>query len=87
MITSSLAAAPVLTPGPALASAGSNAVWFAVAIGAVVVILLLAAFWWGSRRVARRRRSVGDPTQAAGRPGSDSWTTPEHDRDLGDSQR
>ncbi|MFC8954263.1 DUF6479 family protein [Streptomyces sp. NPDC057101] len=87
MITSPLAAAPVLTPGPALASAGSNAVWFAIAIGAVVVLLLLGAFWWGSRRVARRRRPVGDPTQAAGRAGRDSWTTPDDDPDLGDSRR
>ncbi|MEU2117529.1 DUF6479 family protein [Streptomyces sp. NPDC016459] len=87
MITSTLAAAPVLMPGPALASAGSNGLWFAVAIGAVVVILLLAAFWWGSRRAARRRRPVGDPTAASGRSGRDSWTTPDDDPNLGDSSR
>ncbi|MFF7176916.1 DUF6479 family protein [Streptomyces sp. NPDC008121] len=72
---------------PALASAGSNGVLFAVLIGAVVVILLLAAFWWGSRRAARRRRPVGDPTQSQAGAGRDSWTTPEADDDLGDSRR
>ncbi|MFF9909953.1 DUF6479 family protein [Streptomyces sp. NPDC013457] len=77
-----------LTATPALASAGSNAVLFAVVLGVVVVALLIGAFWWGSRRVARRRRPVGDPAQAhpeAAR--DDSWTTPDADPDLGDSRR
>ncbi|MFF1508636.1 DUF6479 family protein [Streptomyces sp. NPDC058326] len=87
MITSTLAATHALTPGPALASAGSNAVLFAVAIGVVVVVLLLSAFWWGSRRVARRRRPVGDPTQGNAAADRDSWTIPDDDRDLGDSHR
>ena len=53
-----LAAATASDPGiaPALASAGSNGVLFAVVIGVVVVAVLIGAFWWGSRRVARRRR-------------------------------
>ncbi|GAA3398715.1 DUF6479 family protein [Streptomyces roseoviridis] len=69
-----------LATAPVLASAGSNAVLFAVVIGVVVVALLIGAFWWGSRRVARRRRPVGDPTRAQ-RAGGDSWTTPD-DRDA-----
>ncbi|MFF5973315.1 DUF6479 family protein [Streptomyces sp. NPDC012769] len=73
---------------PVLASAGSNAVVFAIVIGVVVVAVLIGAFLWGSRRVARRRRPVGDPTQAHGRRGrDDSWTTPDEDQDLGDSRR
>ncbi|MFF3320151.1 DUF6479 family protein [Streptomyces sp. NPDC003035] len=88
MITSTLAAATsALTPGPALASAGSNAVLFAVLIGVVVVAVLLGAFWWGSRRAARRRRPVGDPTQGSTQHGRDSWTTPDDDPGLGDSRR
>ncbi|MEV5970374.1 DUF6479 family protein [Streptomyces sp. NPDC051921] len=65
---------------PVLASAGSNGVLFAVAVGIVVVLVLLGAFWWGSRRVARRRRPVADPTgadRADARADRDSWTTPD----------
>ncbi|MEU6982549.1 DUF6479 family protein [Streptomyces sp. NPDC046324] len=84
-----MTASTAITATPALAaSAGSNAIVFAVVIGVVVVALLIAAFWWGSRRVARRRRPAGDPTQTnATAPRDDSWTTPEADRDLGDSRR
>ncbi len=76
------ASAPALAPVSALASAGSNAVGFALVVGLIVVALLLAAFWWGSRRVARRRRSVGDATASQpGAPRDDSWSTPDERRD------
>ncbi|MFJ5709440.1 DUF6479 family protein [Streptomyces sp. NPDC093105] len=69
----------------ALASAGSNALGFALAIGVLVVALLLGAFWWGSRRVARRRRHLGDPTRTQPRaPRDDSWSTPDERRDGDD---
>ncbi|GGT85792.1 MULTISPECIES: DUF6479 family protein [Streptomyces] len=83
MIAHTLAADSTVT----LAAAGSNALLFAVAIGVVIVGVLLGAFYWGSRRAARRRRPVGDPTQANARHGRDSWSTPEHDPDLGDHRR
>ncbi|MFJ3583594.1 DUF6479 family protein [Streptomyces sp. NPDC090127] len=86
MIAITSAVSPVPSE-PALASAGSNGVLFALVIGVVVVALLIGAFWWGSRRVARRRRAVGDPTQANAQPGRDSWTTPDDDQNLGDSRR
>ncbi|MFE6228411.1 DUF6479 family protein [Streptomyces sp. NPDC057854] len=70
-----------------LASAGSSALGFALAIGVVVVALLLGAFWWGSRRTARRRRPVGDPTRQQPRaPRDDSWSTPDERRDGGDGR-
>lgn len=67
---------------PVLASAGSNAVLFAIGLGIVVVALLIGAFWWGSRRVARRRRPAGGPVptdtrSTDTRAGSDSWKTPD----------
>ncbi|MFD8013775.1 DUF6479 family protein [Streptomyces sp. NPDC058955] len=69
-----------------LASAGSNALVFALVIGVVVVALLLGAFWWGARRTARRRRSLGDPTRTLPQaPRDDSWSTPEERRDGDDS--
>ncbi|MFF8609702.1 DUF6479 family protein [Streptomyces sp. NPDC015346] len=83
MIAHTLSADSTVT----LAAAGSNALLFAVAIGVVIVGVLLAAFWWGSRRAARRRRPVGDPTQTNARHGRDSWTTPDHDPDIGDHTR
>ncbi|MET9350094.1 DUF6479 family protein [Streptomyces termitum] len=46
---------------PLAASAGMNAVGFAVVLGLVVVAVLVAAFWWGSRRAARRRHPVEEP--------------------------
>ncbi|MFF9852505.1 DUF6479 family protein [Streptomyces litmocidini] len=61
-----------------LASAGSNAVLFAVGLGIVVVALLVGAFWWGSRRAARRRRSDVDPLHTDAGAKRESWTTPEH---------
>ncbi|MFF7813504.1 DUF6479 family protein [Streptomyces roseolus] len=72
------------TAAPALASAGSNALGFALVIGVVVVVLLLGAFWWGSRRVARRRRPVGDPAASQpAAPRDDSWSTPDERREDG----
>ncbi|MFJ9574912.1 DUF6479 family protein [Streptomyces sp. NPDC101191] len=62
---------------PALASAGSNGVLFAVVIGVVVVAVLLGAFWWGSRRVARRRRAAAGPVPVDARAERGSWTTPD----------
>ncbi|MCT4353546.1 DUF6479 family protein [Streptomyces sp. Je 1-79] len=80
--------ATTLTASPALASAGSNAVIFAIVIGVVVVALLIAAFWWGSRRAARRRHADADPTRTTAQGArDDSWTTPDADPDLGDSRR
>lgn len=80
-----MTSAPLYTAAPALASAGSNALGFALVIGLIVVAVLLGAFWWGSRRVARRRRSVGDTTAAQpGAPRDDSWSTPDERREDGD---
>ncbi|MEU9851690.1 DUF6479 family protein [Streptomyces sp. NPDC047974] len=72
------------TAAPSLASAGSNALGFALVVGLIVVALLLGAFWWGSRRVARRRRPVGDVTAPRpGAPRDDSWSTPDEPREDG----
>ncbi|MGW6539395.1 DUF6479 family protein [Streptomyces sp. NPDC055051] len=82
-----MTSATLHTAGPALASAGSNALGFGLAIGVIVVALLLAAFWWGSRRAARRRRPVGDPSGTQpGAPRDDSWSTPDERREDGDAR-
>ncbi|MFB7941137.1 DUF6479 family protein [Streptomyces sp. NPDC004779] len=82
-----MTSATLYTAGPSLASAGSNALGFGLAIGVIVVALLLAAFWWGARRAARRRRPLGDPTAARpGAPRDDSWSTPDERREGGDGR-
>ncbi|GGY36971.1 DUF6479 family protein [Streptomyces omiyaensis] len=78
------ATSPHASAAEVLASAGSNALGFGLAIGVVVVALLLGAFWWGSRRAARRRGPVGDPAGTRPEaPRDDSWSTPDERREDG----